>query len=210
MLDRLAYIKSVLDALYWLKRGSFLHQIGWFKSYHQKLPITNTNQPLPWFTYSFISFLEKRLHKTMVVFEYGSGNSTFWWAERVSQVISCEHSSEWYNKIKPELPSNVKLLFCQLDTGGDYAHAVANYKTMFDIIVIDGRDRVNCAKNALGALKEDGVIIWDNSDRKTYADGYQYLLDNGYKRLDFTGMGPINTWAWSTSIFYPENNCLGI
>jgi hypothetical protein len=81
---------------------------------------------------------------------------------------------------------------------------------MFDIIVIDGRDRVNCAKNSLGALKEDGVIIWDNSERSKYAEGYAFLKDNGFKRIEFTGIGPVNSFAWSTTVFYRNKNCLAI
>ncbi|HAY39752.1 MAG TPA: FkbM family methyltransferase, partial [Desulfobacteraceae bacterium] len=84
------------------------------------------------------------------------------------------------------------------------------YKDIFNIIVIDGRDRVNCAKNSLKALKGDGVIIWDNSEREYYQEGYSYLIQNGFRRLDFEGLGPIGIREWCTSIFYRDNNCFEI
>lgn len=35
----------------------------------------------------------------------------------------------------------------------------------FDLILIDGRVRMNCLKNATPKLKVGGVLIFDNSDR---------------------------------------------
>jgi hypothetical protein len=93
---------------------------------------------------------------------------------------------------------------------GEYQNEILNYNKVFDIIIIDGRERVQCSMNSLNALKENGVIIWDNSDRLKYAKGYNFLLSNGFKRIDFSGLGPINPHAWCTSIFYRVGNCLDI
>jgi hypothetical protein len=76
--------------------------------------------------------------------------------------------------------------------------------------VIDGRDRVNCTKASLGALKPDGSIVFDNSDRSDYESGYSFLQANEFRRLDFWGMGPINSYGWCTSVFYRTQNCFGI
>jgi len=46
-------------------------------------------------TYPAIRFLERRLSNSLEVFEFGSGNSTLWWAERVSRIDSCEHDAQW-------------------------------------------------------------------------------------------------------------------
>lgn len=64
--------------------------------------------------------------------------------------------------------------------------------------------------NSIKTLKDDGVIIWDNSDRVNYQEGYDFLLANGFKRLDFWGIGPVNSYSWCTSIFYRKENCLKI
>jgi hypothetical protein len=188
----------------------YLGEIGWLNSQRTGLPVDRDGNPLPWLTYPAISFLEERLRKEMRVFEYGSGNSTFWWSQRVSSVMSCEHNLNWYKSMQPRIPPNVEYIYSALTYGGEYSKVISRYKTIFDIVVIDGRDRINCARNAVTAMKEDGVIIWDNSDRNQYAEGYAHLAGNSFRRLDFRGLGPINTGEWCTSIFYRRDNCLAI
>ncbi|MCL4860213.1 MAG: hypothetical protein KJZ93_12435 [Caldilineaceae bacterium] len=187
-----------------------LEEIGWFRSRENHLAVDIDGKPLPWYTYGAISFLEKRVKPHMRIFEYGSGNSTLWWSTRVVSVTSVEHDLAWFDYVKKKIPSNVEYRYCELVDGGQYCRVVSEYKNRFDVIVIDGRDRINCAKNSLGALVEGGVIIWDNSDRDAYCEGYQHLLESGFRRLDFYGYGPINTRSWCTSIFYRSDNCLEI
>jgi hypothetical protein len=146
----------------------------------------------------------------MDVFEYGSGNSTFWWAARAKSVVSCEHSREWYEQLSGRVPKNVELRLAALDENGQYARNVIEDSRTYHIVVIDGRDRVNCARNAVRALKADGVLVWDNSERASYASGLNLMAELGFKRLDFEGMGPVNSYSWRTSIFYKAQNCLDI
>lgn len=196
--------------LAWTDLRRHLDHIGWFRSVEEQLPVDRDGNCLPWFTYPMISFLNERVQSDMTVFEYGSGNSTLWWSKRVSGVVSYEHDFEWYSSLTKRVPSNVEYRHLDLEHGGEYCKAVLGYKKRFDIIVIDGRDRVNCARNSLGALRDNGVMIWDDSGRKRYQNGYSYLLKNGFRRLDFEGLGPIASTRKCTSIFYRDNNCFGI
>lgn len=197
-----------LISLYQMRR--YLEEVGWLQSRLVGLPVDRNGCPLPWFTYPAISFLENRVKSEMRVFEYGSGNSTLWWGDRVSSVVSCEHDSHWYDLMKSKIPSKVEYIYRELASGGEYSRAIVAYEDAFDIVVIDGRDRVNCARNALRSLVRNGVIVWDNSERPEYRDGHAYLTQNGFDRLDFYGLGPLNTYAWCTSIFYRQDNCFGI
>ena len=192
------------------RADSHLRRSGWFGSAIKGLPVDCEGREIPWFTYSSIAFLERAVDGGMSVFEYGSGHSTIWWGKRVARVVSCEHDAEWFGQMKSKLPSDVEYLHRDLVADGDYSKVVCGYSQEFDIVVIDGRDRINCAKNSLGALKHDGVVVWDNSDREGYRVGYDYLRGAGFRRLDFEGMGPINAYSWCTSIFYRSDNCLGI
>ena len=142
----------------------------------------------------------------MRVFEYGSGHSTLWWAKHTGSVVSCEHDEKWYQTIKDQLPDHVDYHHVPLVYGGEYSQYIKNYQEEFDIVVVDGRDRINCAKNAVGALKKDGVLIWDNSDRHEYREGMLYLKQLGFKQIDFFGHGPVSTVQWNTSIFYRREN----
>jgi len=201
-------IFTVVNQLW--QSNSYLQETGWFNSFFSRLPLDQRGQPLPWYTYAAISFLEERVKAGMSVFEYGSGTSTIWWSHHVKKVVSCEHDRKWYQNLKPKLAANINYIHCDLIPGGDYSRAIESCQDAFDIVVIDGRDRVNCVKNTLGSLKHDGVIVWDNSDRDEYNQGYAYLFVNGFKRLDFWGLGPINVYGWCTSVFYRPNNCFGI
>jgi len=190
---------------------SFLAQSGWFRSCRVGRAETREGCPCPWYTYSAISFLENRINSNMTVFEWGSGMSTLWWAEKVKEVITCEHEKQWYERMKRGgVPPNVRLNHVSLTESGKYSNFVLECGGTFDIIVIDGRERVNCVRKAVNALKRGGVIVWDNSDRDKYRDGYAYLKSKRYKKLDFFGMGPVNRNAWCTTVFYQDENCLCI
>jgi hypothetical protein len=202
--------RADLEGWYQLRRESYLRGIGWFRSARTGEAVDASGAPLPWFTYPAIHFLAGRVRPEMTVFEYGSGGSTLWWAQRVARVVSCEHDAQWYERTRLRVPVNVELHSIPLESDGVYAAKVGEYPAEFDVVVIDGRDRVRCARNSLGALRPGGVVVWDNSDRPEYAEGYDFLRVHGYRRLDFEGMGPINTYSWSTSIFYREDNCLGL
>jgi hypothetical protein len=189
----------------------YLKENGWKLSIKRGLPVDKEGQELPWFTYSSIQFLTSRLNKELSVFEYGSGNSTIWFSNKMKKVVSVEHNKEWYSQLKNKLKEkpNIKYILKDLNSG-EYQNEILNYEKTFDIIVIDGRNRVQCSMNSLSALKENGVIIWDNSNRTRYSEGHNFLISNGFKRIDFWGIGPINFYSWCTSIFYKENNCLDI
>jgi precorrin-6B methylase 2 len=146
----------------------------------------------------------------MDVFEYGCGNSTLWWASRVRRIVSCEHDAAWYQQTRTTLPQNAELHHVALEYGGAYSQLITRYSKEFDIVFIDGRDRVNCINHCLPALKSGGVVILDNSDEAEYVDGIQFLSANEFKQLHFAGPGPITAAIWRTTVFYKQNNCLGI
>lgn len=193
------------------KLSKYLQAEGWHLSLKKTSVIDSDGQELPWYTYPFIHFLEPRLHKDLVIFEYGSGNSTIWFSKKVKHVVSVEHHPGWYYKIKKKVRNLSNVHYILKDLGsGEYQNEILKYSNTFDIIIIDGRQRVKCCINSLEALKEDGVIILDNSDRTRYEEGYNFLVSNGFKRIDFWGIGALNTKSWSTSIFYKKGNCLNI
>ncbi len=189
---------------------TYLESRGWFNSLQTMIPQDALGRAIPWYTYPSIDFINEHLKPEFEVFEFGSGNSTLYWAERCSHVTSCEHDLKWYEMLKSRLPENVSYLFHELESGGDYSKAAKNCGRRFDIINIDGRDRVNCAIESLSALKDGGIFIWDNSDRERYEPGYRFLAEQGFRRVNFWGFGASTVHQWSTSVFYRDNNCFGI
>lgn len=190
---------------------AYLKESGWLLSVKKGIPVDRDGVELPWFTYSSIEFISEKLNSTLSVFEYGSGNSTLWFSRSVDEIISVEHDLGWHSKMaeKMKLKTNVNYFFRDLESG-EYEKEILNYKEKFDVVIIDGRQRIQCTFNSIDALKADGVIIFDNSDRDSYDEAYSFLGSKGFKRINFWGLGPINSYSWCTSVFYREKNCFNI
>ncbi|MDM5272404.1 hypothetical protein PGH07_09455 [Sulfurovum sp. zt1-1] len=201
---------KLLKQLINLNESGYLYEIGWINSFKHEMPIDKDGNPLPWVTYSFIDFITDRLNSTMNIFEYGSGNSTLWYAKKVNDVTSVEHDKLWYEKIKKLMPKNVSMNYQSLKYDDEYCRFANTIDRKFDIVIVDGRDRVNCIKNSLFSLKESGVIVLDDSERPYYQEGINHLLSNGFKKIDFWGISPGLFYKKSTTLFYKQNNCLGI
>jgi hypothetical protein len=187
----------------------YLNVTGWFRSKLTRSSVDSRGEALPWITYPCIRFLESRILPQMTVFEFGSGASTGWWSKRVSRVVSCEHDRAWFERVRGQAAVNVEMVHA-LPEGGQYAGQISRYHQEFDVVVIDGEDRVTCAINSIEALKGDGVIVWDNTDRADYQAGFEFLRAKGFRRVDFWGMAPLVLFESLTSVFYRDGNCLGL
>ncbi|MGV3686052.1 MAG: FkbM family methyltransferase [Daejeonella sp.] len=188
----------------------YLTEIGWFKAFNTHSPVGSDGDPIPWVTYSFIDFIAERIKKEHTVFEFGSGNSTLYYAKRAKKVVSVEHDKDWFNKISSGKPANSDMVFCELQTNGDYSKMPASMGQKFDIIIVDGRDRVNCCYHSIPALGETGVVVLDDSERAKYNDARVFFQKEGFKELSFSGISPGLFYRKSTSVFYKPANCLGI
>lgn len=188
---------------------SSLKDWGWFRSYHTKQSVDVEGNPIPWFTYPAIAFLSERLKSHFIVYEYGSGNSTLWFASRTSNVVSIEHDKKWHQLMLHRVPHNVTLMYAELEDEL-YENHILTTPYLYDIIVIDGRKRALVAVQSLKKLKNDGVIIFDNSERPHYQNAIEIIENKGFKRIDFWGIGPIIHMQTCTTIFYRPDNCLNI
>ena len=212
-------VKRYFSKLYWNNliykklirdRTSFLHQTGWYNSLIGEKPCTLDKEEIPWLNYGFIHFLSSRLKDDFILFEYGSGSSTNYFAKKVRSVVSVEHDELWFNKIKSHLPSNITLNFEPVETNGAYCKLIQKYSYLFDIVFVDGRDRVNCVKQSISKLSDRGIVILDNSNRERYLEIFQWMSLNGFKQLTFTGIVPGGFKLEATTVFYKNGNCLHI
>lgn len=188
----------------------YLTEIGWFKALKSHSPVGSDGEPIPWVTYSFIDFIAERIKKEHTVFEFGSGNSTLYYAKRAKRVVSVEHDKDWFDKISSGKPSNSEMIFCALQSNGEYSKKPELMSEKFDIIIVDGRDRVNCCYHSVSALSEKGVVVLDDSEREKYNDARLFFYEAGFKELSFSGISPGLFYRKSTSVFYKTENCLGI
>lgn len=198
--------RRVREVISFLEYGYFV-ETGWIRSY-RSFPQDESGNPLPWITLPFIHFINDRLNKEMSVFEYGSGSSTHYFAGKVKEVFSVEHNPDWYKKVKDSLESNCTLYHKDLDKS--YENSISQPNIKFDLILVDGRKRVECIKTGINYLSESGVLILDNSERTKYKTGIDFMINNGFKKIDFYGIPPGLVSFGCTTVFYRSGNCLNI
>ena len=115
------------------------------------------------------SLAKKTREEWFRVFEYGSGGSTLWFAERVTELVLVEHDSAWYGQVTKSvrLFTNSKIWLrvpSQTISGfeparsltfeeyrefnfKEYVESIHNFPdNYFDIVFIDGRAREACLR----------------------------------------------------------------
>ena len=169
-----------------------------------------TDDPGPWITYSAIRWLQTFLHPRMRVFEWGAGQSTVWFAQRVHSIITVEDDPSWFRQVMDQigeagvLNAQVNLIQPSEDLGWDlYAGAIDGYEIPFDLIYIDGhlKSRLFCAGHAIRAAGENTVILLDNSD--TTLEAAALLKGWAAEYATFYGAGS-GKQEWETTFYYPK------
>lgn len=183
--------------------------LGWeegqFFSMLYKIPRTKKNDPIPWYTYPAIDFFNTIDWSKVIAFEFGSGNSTIFWAKHVKKLITVEDNVGWYETILSKIPDNVTYILEK--NKNKYPTSINTSNNDFDLIIIDGINRYKCALEAVKKINKNGIIILDNSDWHDQTS--DFLRKNGFQQIDFFGFGPINDYKWCTSIFLrAETNIL--
>lgn len=130
-------------------------------------------------------FILPFLKEDVSVLEYGCGESTIEIGKLVDSLISIEHTKEWHEQIKQKILANT-ILFLKfpdgLEKGTDgtykqfkeYIECPEVYKP-FDVIIIDGRARVGCAKFAKNLATKDTDIFIHDYNREEYKEAEKYL-----------------------------------
>jgi hypothetical protein len=118
---------------------------------------------VPWLSFSAISYLEPLITGKRV-FEFGSGMSTLWFAERCSEVVAVESDKDWHRIVTAQLEgvSNVKVIHAP--STEKYLGALLAAGDYFDLILIDGLYRSECLDLAKARLKPEGIVVVDDTD----------------------------------------------
>jgi hypothetical protein len=133
------------------------------------------------------------------VLEFGSGYSTLFWASRCKKVYAVEDDAKWHAIIAPDAPANVEYLL--LEDRDAYINAARTVgEPQFDIIIVDGSHRYQCAENSRPLLNPSGFMILDNSDWREETS--RFLRDSDLIEVDMSGFGPINPYTWTTSFYF--------
>lgn len=180
------------------------------------------NLDVPWWTYGAISTVERRLREldgSARVFEYGSGASTVWLANRSGEVHSVEHHAGFAEvmrrvlgqagltdkvdllEVAPVKSSNPTTRSGRKGEDDDdytaYTQAIEQVGGLFDLIVVDGRARVRCFEVAIPHLAPGGLILFDDAQRPRYKAG-----------IERSGLAVRRIWGWVPSLPYPRQTAL--
>ncbi|OGB83706.1 hypothetical protein A3F66_05315 [candidate division TM6 bacterium RIFCSPHIGHO2_12_FULL_32_22] len=129
----------------------------------------------PWLTEEAIQFLDKFLKEApKTILELGSGSSTIWFAERADKLISFEHDVRWYNRVNSALPKNIDY---RLFKGSYFIEIELLPDNYFDLILVDGKDRLECIKNSITKIKSGGILMLDDAQREQYQIVNEWLKD---------------------------------
>lgn len=126
----------------------------------------------PWLTPQAVRFLDLWLKPTDVVFEWGSGRSTLWIARRVRRIASVEHDPAWFGRVRSKASRQnldnieLKLYPDGQDSPGEarYVSAIHEVSDNFDLVVVDGLARDQCALAAIPKLNAGGLLLIDNGN----------------------------------------------
>lgn len=121
----------------------------------------------PWISYDAQALLAKVLSRNSRVLEFGSGMSTAWYATRAGSVFSIEDYQGWYNIVSQRLANHTNVDYRLATDHADYIGLAPDQP--FDLIMIDGAHRDDCARFAIAHLAPGGVIYLDNSDKAASA-----------------------------------------
>lgn len=187
---------------------------------------------IPWITFQARNAVESVLRSDSRIFEYGSGGSTLYFADRVRELISVEHDRDWHQRVKSELAKsgvhNVDLhLVMPTDLAGVEAEDVDRYcsyeppyagksfydyvtlidaypDASFDLVFIDGRARPSCIRHAYSKVRFGGYLMLDNAERPHYQHARTLL--SSWEEFKYFGPGPYNKYCWETVLWRRTTN----
>lgn len=167
---------------------------------------------LPWFSFRAIEVLETLVDKRSIVFEWGSGGSTVYFAMRAKHVYAVEHDKLWARKVSAQCDTRDLLNVSLFEAAADFSSVELFLASPFarvrpperpDIIIIDSYDfdtgfmlRPALFRIAERLLGGSGVIVLDDSWRyPTLKPNIPYRFDR-----DYPGLGPARRSLTSTRI----------
>lgn len=131
----------------------------------------------PYMTSDEISDLVTYINRDTDMLEIGGGNSTLFFSRIVKRLVTVEHNKEWSDKIsndmksfskcdwslhviEPSFPQSHPFQPAEPGQFDDYVNFISNLeKDQFDVILVDGRDRVRCAIASIPLLRKGGVLL---------------------------------------------------
>ena len=168
-------------------------EYGFLESSKRNIPVNDKNEVMPMYTYPCYEWLNSIDWTNSKVFEYGTGYSTIWWQNKNVDYHAVEDNKQWYDMIEDKTNINYKPGLHK------YIQSIYDYNYKFDVIVIDGVFRFDCIKPALDKIKNDGIIIVDNTD--WHRNSKEELDKSDLIPIHFHGFKPLHVDSETTSCY---------
>jgi hypothetical protein len=97
-----------------------------------------------------------------------------------------------------------------VEATGRYARNALAHGRRFDVVVIDGQDRVRCVAPPSKRSRTTGSSSSTTATGREYEEGYRLLRAADFRKIEFVGMGPVVDYKFETSVHYRLQNALGI
>jgi len=125
---------------------------------------------------SFAPLLERWCNKIKPkrILEWGPGISTKLMNVTCpnTEIISIEHQKKYYDEWKKKLSPTIDLRLREEPEETEMETYVnPDVEGKFDLIFVDGRNRVMCLKVAKTLVSKDGVVILHDAERTEYDEG---------------------------------------
>lgn len=207
--DELAVIKACRIGWHLLRRPRYA------ASYFLQRTKSPTDLRLPWIAYDAIAALDQFLTSEMTVFEFGSGGSTLFFADRCKSVTAIEDEPGWAAQMCERVATlpNVTLRHCPTVhpyktrdiaafEASDFLRSIDGVSA--DVILVDNGDewtlprkrREICFERAESHVRPGGVIVLDD------AWAYRGIRSKAKRHLSFRGLGPCRTGATQTDLYF--------
>ena len=172
----------------------------------------------PWWNSRAIEYLQNRLPREGRAFEWGSGGSTVWLTRNGMSVTAIESEYEWAERVRKRCPAADVRFIPGTDAGtsrsepqlrdrgahyfDEYISAISNFEAeSFDVIVIDGICRKECASLAAKKVKPGGIIVLDDTNWKFLRSAAEAFA--GWETVTFSGFKPKSGFfVYSTTFFH--------
>mgnify|MGYP001296259183 FL=1 len=168
-------------------------EYGFLESSKKNIPVNDKNEVMPMYTYPCYEWLNSIDWNGSKVFEYGTGYSTIWWQNKNVDYHAVEDNKQWHDMIEDKTNIEYK------PGHHKYIESIYKYDFKFDVIVIDGVVRFDCIKPALEKIKDDGIIIFDNTD--WHKNSKEELDRSDLIPIHFHGFKPLHVDSETTSCY---------
>ncbi len=171
-------------------------------------PVDNKMDPIPWWTYPVIDYLNQFNFNDEIIFEYGPGNGTFWFLKKgCKKIIYIENDKNWYNELEEAKHKNQILVYKEKKE--DYFSSIFNYDST--VLIIDGKWRKDNLEFICSNFEKINnnlkMIIIDNPDKFQLGELIKGITNSyNFVQADFFGFGPAFRGIGCTTVLLNSSN----